>query len=491
VSANVKRFRLSRASPPTAGTIRLVFAINSTPGSTTARSVASTTRGASRSFCSGPRRHRWRASRRPSGASCALPSRTRLAACRRLRAAVCARSSNSACCRWRVAPLAAHVPLVHDAALALRLSRRPLRQAAAPLQRAGAARREHQRLASQRDRVTHRRRCATCSTWLLRHYASDFLADSELFADCCAFLAQVRHSTRSRSVLSGNNSSDAAECVGEQQRQRRATRSCTRAALLESAERRLCRFLPPTSPAVVGSLLQPVSSAWFSSVCDVDTANALKRRAAFSPSGTLRCRRARSTSSARGRRPTIRRESAPPLRLPLSATPWPNSCVCSATSFCPATTVPKRTKMSTTPIRACAPGAQGGGFPEHPRAHQVAWCSPLQSTALNDYIMSNHVAYGKLRAAQNPNKIAVHASTRWLSSTRSRATSFARASSTSCAAFCRRQPRAPGLRRRSAWPTKGAAIACRRTDSADSLLRRTPLSATSKLTSRVGTYFLW
>jgi hypothetical protein len=38
------------------GQIRLVFAISSTPGSTTARLAASTARGASRSFCSGPRR---------------------------------------------------------------------------------------------------------------------------------------------------------------------------------------------------------------------------------------------------------------------------------------------------------------------------------------------------------------------------------------------------------------------------------------------------
>jgi hypothetical protein len=45
-----------RASPTTAGSMRLVFAIGSTPGSTTTRSAASTTRGASRSFCSGPRR---------------------------------------------------------------------------------------------------------------------------------------------------------------------------------------------------------------------------------------------------------------------------------------------------------------------------------------------------------------------------------------------------------------------------------------------------
>jgi hypothetical protein len=50
--------RLSRATPTTAGTIRLVFAIGSTPASTTARSAASTARGTSRSYCSGPRRDR-------------------------------------------------------------------------------------------------------------------------------------------------------------------------------------------------------------------------------------------------------------------------------------------------------------------------------------------------------------------------------------------------------------------------------------------------
>jgi hypothetical protein len=84
-SANVTRFRLSRASPPTAGTLRLVFAIGSTPGSTTTRSAASTARGASRSL--------WLARvTQLSGASC-------LAVSNRLRAAVCARPSNSACCR--------------------------------------------------------------------------------------------------------------------------------------------------------------------------------------------------------------------------------------------------------------------------------------------------------------------------------------------------------------------------------------------------------
>jgi hypothetical protein len=34
--------------------------------------------------------------------------------------------------------------------------------------------------------------CYVLDSWLPRHYASDFLADSELFADCCAFLAQWR-----------------------------------------------------------------------------------------------------------------------------------------------------------------------------------------------------------------------------------------------------------------------------------------------------------
>jgi hypothetical protein len=60
-SANVTRFRLLRS-------VRR-------PASTTARLAASPTRGASRSYCSGLRRPRWRASRRPSGASCALPPR--------------------------------------------------------------------------------------------------------------------------------------------------------------------------------------------------------------------------------------------------------------------------------------------------------------------------------------------------------------------------------------------------------------------------------
>ncbi len=79
-----------------------------------------------------------------------------------------------------VALLAAHVPLVHDAALCL-VDRfgKPLRRfnALAPL---GAW-----LSGSQRNAIVSRTRTQVCyvlDSWL-RHYASDFLADSELFAD--------------------------------------------------------------------------------------------------------------------------------------------------------------------------------------------------------------------------------------------------------------------------------------------------------------------
>ncbi len=160
----MSRASACRASPPTAGTIRLVFAIDSTPGSTTARSAASTARGASRSLCSGPRRARWRASRRPNGASCALPSRVRPAASRRLRAAVCALFEErllplaSGVDAAFVALLAAHVRLVHDAALALRLSRRPLGN---PLRRYNVLAPLDARLSgSQRHAIVSRTRAA-------------------------------------------------------------------------------------------------------------------------------------------------------------------------------------------------------------------------------------------------------------------------------------------------------------------------------------------
>jgi hypothetical protein len=94
---NVTRFRLSRASPPTAGTIRLEFAIDSTPG------FDDSALGSFHGSWRVTQFLQWAAPtplRRPSGASCASPSRARLAASRPLRAAVRARSSNSTCCRW-------------------------------------------------------------------------------------------------------------------------------------------------------------------------------------------------------------------------------------------------------------------------------------------------------------------------------------------------------------------------------------------------------
>ncbi len=87
---NVSRFRLSRASPPTAVTIRLVFAIGSTPGFDD---------GLLGSFPDGSRRVlKW-----TSPAPLARVTQAE-----------------------RRALFAAHVPLVDDAALALRLSRRAL-----------------------------------------------------------------------------------------------------------------------------------------------------------------------------------------------------------------------------------------------------------------------------------------------------------------------------------------------------------------------------
>jgi hypothetical protein len=113
-----------------------------------------------------------------------------------------------------VALLAAHVPLVHDAVLAVRLFRRPLRQAAAPLQCAGAARRAAQRLAAQRDRVAHahpgqlRARLLCCGTT-----RATFSLTASCLPTAGAFLAQGRAHTRSRSGLSSNYSSDAAEAL--------------------------------------------------------------------------------------------------------------------------------------------------------------------------------------------------------------------------------------------------------------------------------------
>jgi hypothetical protein len=117
-----------------------------------------------------------------------------------LRTAVCARSSNSACCRWRVAstrPLSRSwlhtfrsftTPRSLFDCLVDRFGK-PLRRfnALAPLDA------RSQRLAAQRDRVAHaRRRSATFSTRGCCGTASDFLADSELFADCCTSLEQRR-----------------------------------------------------------------------------------------------------------------------------------------------------------------------------------------------------------------------------------------------------------------------------------------------------------
>jgi hypothetical protein len=118
---------------------------------------------------------------------------------RRLRAAVCARSSNSACCRWRAAstrPLSCFgctrsARLVHDAGLALRLSRRPLRRfnTLAPL--------DARISGSQRNAIVSCTRAQSLlllfDSWL-RYYASDFLARWGAPTRARAALVAERHS---------------------------------------------------------------------------------------------------------------------------------------------------------------------------------------------------------------------------------------------------------------------------------------------------------
>jgi hypothetical protein len=92
-----------------------------------------------------------------------------------------------------VALLAAHGPLVHDAD-----ARSSTVSSTASANRCAASTRwrrsTHVLSGSQRNAIVSRTRAQVCyvlDSWLPRHYASDFLADSELFADCCAFLAPV------------------------------------------------------------------------------------------------------------------------------------------------------------------------------------------------------------------------------------------------------------------------------------------------------------
>jgi hypothetical protein len=81
-----------------------------------------------------------------------------------------------------VALLAAHVPLVHDAALAFDCL---VDRFGKPLHRFNALAPLDARLSSRRNAIVSRTRAQVCyvlDSWLL-HYASDFLAGSELFAD--------------------------------------------------------------------------------------------------------------------------------------------------------------------------------------------------------------------------------------------------------------------------------------------------------------------
>ncbi len=102
----------------------------------------------------------------------------RLAVSSRLRAAVCARSSNSACCRWRAASTR---PLSRSWLHTFRSFTTPRSLFDCLVDRFGKPLRLS---GSQRNAIVSRTRAQVCfvlDSWL-RH-VSDFLADSELFAD--------------------------------------------------------------------------------------------------------------------------------------------------------------------------------------------------------------------------------------------------------------------------------------------------------------------
>jgi hypothetical protein len=121
---------------------------------------------------------------------------------------VCARSSNSACCKWRATSTR---PLSRSWLRAFRSFTTPrsffdclVDRFCKPLRRFNALVPLDALLSgSQRNAIVSHTRAQVCyvlDSWLLRHYASDFLADSELFADCCAFLAQGGAPTRARAA---------------------------------------------------------------------------------------------------------------------------------------------------------------------------------------------------------------------------------------------------------------------------------------------------
>jgi hypothetical protein len=100
----------------------------------------------------------------------------------------------------RLMPLASGVDAAFVALFCTRSARSRRRarsstvSSTASASRCAASTRWHRstRASAARNAIVSRTRAQVCfvlDSWL-RHYASDFLADNELFFDCCAFLAQ-------------------------------------------------------------------------------------------------------------------------------------------------------------------------------------------------------------------------------------------------------------------------------------------------------------
>ena len=235
-TGNVSRFRLSRASPTTAGTIRLVFAIGSTPARR--KRARQLPRLAARHAVTAVGRER-RELRLAVSSAAGSESAIEDGSVRALRTVPAAAGEQRRRGLCLVALLASHVPLVHDAALALRLSRRPLRQAAAPLQRAGAARRTPQRLSAQRDRVAHARpgllRARLVATALRERLSRQQRAVCRLAQLLVA--ARRRLPTRSRSATACRRARRRFRFTASGRRTRQRPRKCSSTAATSSIRR--------------------------------------------------------------------------------------------------------------------------------------------------------------------------------------------------------------------------------------------------------------
>jgi hypothetical protein len=213
---NVTRFRLSRASPTTAwdNTVGVCDRFDTRLRRRRARQLPQLA-AASRSFCSGPRSHRWRASRRPrelrlavSNAAGTEPAIEGGSGARALRTAPAAVASGplsrSGCTRSARSRRRARSSTVSSTASASRCAASTRWRRST---RASAAR------SATRSCRAHAPRSATCSTRGCGATRATFSPTASCLPTAARFWCRGAQHTRSRSTLSGNCSSEAAEAL--------------------------------------------------------------------------------------------------------------------------------------------------------------------------------------------------------------------------------------------------------------------------------------